>query len=159
MVPGTVVKLTSQHVFVAVGAILQLLSLEADEELVNRIDIRHASRTIADQGTVAFSVSTEPEHQSVVLFAGALQVFRLHMQALDIPCHVTVQMERHATWQCPSNTVQRQVGTQGMISDIDAIALAHRVIVCQAHLITRQQLMPVGIQQRAVQGSFPYTAL
>ena len=91
VVPCVIAVVAFQCELTTVGAVLQLVVLKADEELVACTLIVSCTRTVCHQRTVLLG-SLEPEHQRVVLFVVALEEVCSQLQALRLVCHIDIEV-------------------------------------------------------------------
>ena len=136
VVPFVVAVVARDDLLEAVAAVHQILSFEADEELVLRVHFVGASVAVGQQCAASSGVGLEPEHEGVVLPLGAGEeaFFQFHTVA-----HA-VEAERQAVGQGPRGLVQCGRGSLGQVVEVGARSFVHRVVVQQSRFVAREAL-------------------
>ena len=147
----------ASHLFgKTVGAVHQLVVLEANVELVLTAVILLQATAVGEQRAATVLIGLEPEHQRVVLLGGAVQGIARQLHTLVS----LLQTQRQAAWHSPADVHQFSVGALGMVDDVIARAFVHRVVIYQVLLIARQTVAAVGrSDEAAVHGGVPQAGL
>ena len=114
MVPLVVAPVASHLGSKAVRAVHQFLALESDIELVLGTAVLLHAASVAQQRTATVGIGLKPEHQCVVLLAGAIQGILCQLKSVVFLLYA----QRHSAWQCPVGTYQHGVGTLSAVGSI-----------------------------------------
>ena len=155
MVPLVVAPVAGHLGSHAVRAVHQFIALESDVELVLGTAVLLHAASVAQQCTATVGIGLKPEHQCVVLLAGAIQGILCQLKSVVFLLYA----QRHSAWQCPVGTYQRGVGTLSAVGSIFTRALVHWVVVHQILLVARQSVSCVCVELSAVHGAVPQASL